>query len=198
MLNYNQIKFRRIPDFPKLSIVICFLWISASHRVEQPFIAWTEGYHLSPADYLGRVDYNSPHTASTSYSVSNRWDWLNDSVLQIEIICRFYPHSSWMKANPTAELLIHEQKHFDLGEVYARQMRKKLQTVVLNTATCNQEVEQIVNETRNDCFTRQRAYDAATAHGVNTAQQQFWNELIIKALNELQPYADKQFAVFPK
>ena len=196
MLNCNPIKFRKFRRFPKLCIVICFFCVSAS--LQQPFMAWTTGYHLSPADYLGAVDYNSPHTASTAYSVSNRWEWLNDKELQIEIICRFYPHASWMKANPTPELLIHEQKHFDLGEIYARQMRKKLQTVALNAANCNQEVEQIVNDTRNACFTRQRAYDAATAHGVNTAQQIFWNELITKELNELQLYANKQFSVFPK
>jgi Bacterial protein of unknown function (DUF922) len=197
MLNYNQIKFRKPLRFPKL-IAICLCCLSATHPSQQPFMAWTEGFHLSPADYLGQIDYNSPHAASTSYSVSNRWEWLNDKELQIEIICRFYPHSSWMRPNSTAELLIHEQKHFDLGEIYARQMRKKLQAASLNAATCNQDVEQIIQETRNDCFVRQRAYDAATTHGMNAPQQIFWNELITKELNELQAYSTKQFSVFPK
>ena len=196
MLNYNQIKFGKLLLFPSF-FVIGLYCLSATHPLQQPYMAWTEGYQLSPADYLGRIDYNSPHSASTSYSVSNRWEWLNDKELQIEIICRFYPHASWMKPNSTAELLTHEQKHFDLGEIYARQMRKKLQAASLTATTCNQEVEQIVQETRNDCFARQRAYDSATAHGVNAAQQNFWNELITKELNELQAYATKQFSVFP-
>jgi hypothetical protein len=199
MPSYDQIKFRKPLRFPKLIVIVfSLLCVSASHQRQQPFIAWTEGYYLSAADYLGRIDYNSPHSASTSYSVSNRWEWLNDKELQIEIICRFYPHASWMRPNSTAELLTHEQKHFDLGEIYARQMRKKLQAASLNAATCNQDVEQIIQETRNDCFARQRAYDAATAHGVNLLQQIFWNELITKELNELQAYSTKQFSVFPK
>jgi hypothetical protein len=197
MLNCNLIKFCKISKLPKL-IAICLLCVSATYQGQQPFMAWTEGYHLSPADYLGRIDYNSPHSASTSYSVSNRWEWLNDKELQIEIICRFYPHSSWMKPNATAELLTHEQKHFDLGEIYARHMRKKLQSASLNAATCNQEVEQIIQDTRNECFARQRAYDAATEHSTNVAQQIFWNELMTKELNELQAYSTKQFFVFPK
>jgi hypothetical protein len=161
-------------------------------------MAWTEGYQLSAADYLGQIDYNSSYSASTSYSVSNRWEWLNDKELQIEIICRFYPHSSWMRPNPTPELLMHEQKHFDLGEVYARQMRKKLQAASLHAATCNAEVEQIIQETRNECFARQRAYDVATQHSMNAPQQIFWNELISKELDELKAYSTKQFSVFPQ
>jgi hypothetical protein len=207
MPNYNQnvdnqhFIIKKLAASFKLAascVAICLLLTSSHHPVDPPFMAWTEGYALSPADYLAQADFNSTYQASTSYSVSNRWEWLNDNELQIEIICRFYPNASWIKPNPTAELLIHEQKHFDLGEIYARQMRKKLQSTKLMAVNCNEMVENIIQETRNDCFARQRAYDAATAHGIHAAQQQYWNELILNELTALQDYKNRQFSVFPK
>jgi hypothetical protein len=193
-------KIWQMPNYKKnvASIMLATLFIFLGFGTlnsQQPYLVWAAGYKLSPADYQGAIDYQSSYSASTSYSVSNRWDWLDESALQIEILCRFYPTRSWIKPNATAQLLQHEQIHFDIGEIYARRLRKVLQETNMNAQNCNAMIEQIVQQLRDLCFTRQRAYDTETAHGIITEKQQYWSDVVTQELAELQAYQNPQFVL---
>ena len=86
----------------------------------------------------------------------------------------------------TATLLAHEQGHYDIGLLAARVLARDLQNLQAPT-------QPALATALRDCFnlhtiTRlgpiQQRYDADTAHGVNSQQQQRWETMIRTCLSD--------------
>lgn len=86
--------------------------------------------------------------------------------------------------------LNHEQKHFDLCEVYARKIRQKLAekdfTKVKDTQA---EVSKIYNRLMDDYTKEQEKFDKETEHGINAAKQKIWDDKIAAMLADLAAYS---------
>jgi hypothetical protein len=103
----------------------------------------------------------------------------------------FYCNQSWFRKDipMTDDILEHEQKHFDLCEVYARQLRKKFINANLNASNLTKEGDVIFNEVNHAYLQRQNDYDRETNHGQNRSMQMKWNELIAKELVDLEAFS---------
>ena len=110
----------------------------------------------------------------------------------------FDPAQSWWRPSPDnarssptrssqkeAQLLAHEQLHFDLTEIAVRRIRKRFEE--LKDACAEPGGSEIIpgeiEKIDRDLQEEQRRYDRETAHGVNAAAQAKWAEKIRKLLN---------------
>ena len=98
---------------------------------------------------------------------------------------RVHPRARVLKtANQTADLLAHEQGHYDIGILAARALAQDL-------ASLNARTPAELSRLATDAFTLhthtrlgpiQRAYDSDTNHSQNTQEQQRWAQMIATAM----------------
>lgn len=93
-------------------------------------------------------------------------------------------------ASVKQRLLIHEQKHFDISEIFARQAVRDLQNLKLS-ANYRKEIADFVQAKFKAAETYQRLYDESTQHGEDFAAQEEWNDNIADQLEELEVYKRK-------
>lgn len=103
----------------------------------------------------------------------------------------FFVNKSWVgeKGRVSAEVLLHEQKHFDLCEIYARRLYKELSEANINVYTIEQ-ANAIYKKVFDDYNERQYNYDVETNHSTIAEEQEKWNKIIETELAELAAYAD--------
>lgn len=87
-------------------------------------------------------------------------------------------------ATQTADLLAHEQGHYDLGILAGRALARDLATISAATPSALKQAldAAFVLHTRTRLGPIQKAYDDDTKHSQNTQEQQRWAGLISTAL----------------
>ncbi|MDB5221447.1 MAG: hypothetical protein JWN83_114 [Chitinophagaceae bacterium] len=170
-------KIYRVPEFRK-------------HEKE---IEWTKNRKLTWEDFKGTPKSTlNPEVAAQTYCgfgfQSNYVNILTKT--KIFVTNTFNCNLSWVRPDQKdrADLLEHEQGHFDLCEVYARQLRKKLQEKKLTVFNINPDADIIFKDTYALYLDRQELYEKETSHGLNRQRQIEWTTTISKELNELSNY----------
>lgn len=116
--------------------------------------------------------------------------------LDVKIINNFWKTKSWVKKSYMNDtiLLKHEQGHFDISEIYARRLIKKLASVYLPP----DYLKELIRISDDNYALIQQAhlnYDKATDHGSNRFMQEIWNRKIQEELEELIQYSKKQVLI---
>lgn len=154
---------------------------------------WESNHKLQWIDYQGVYD-NSEASASTCTELY--MDMKKDSsggvVFNVKAI--FHPESSFI--SPTCSkskyALKHEQLHFDITEVYARQLRLLLHTMQHTKNQNNIKIAGYFYEFVKDEWNRaEDRYDLESLHSQNGFNQRKWERLIKEKLEKSQKYADK-------
>lgn len=103
----------------------------------------------------------------------------------------FDAKKSWVgeSGRTSAEVLQHEQKHFDLCEIYARRLYKELMAANITVYTLEQ-ANSIYKKVFDEYNDRQYNYDVETNHSTIASEQERWNKVIEEELNALSAYAD--------
>lgn len=101
-------------------------------------------------------------------------------------------HHSWVHPGHTedGDLLNHEQKHFDISELYARKLRMSLSKVKLTTQNYDKVIKKLYNDNFESLNKFQDAYDDATHHGIDKNQQKIWDNLVEEELKKLDEYSN--------
>lgn len=106
-----------------------------------------------------------------------------DGRYRIFVSCYFVPEESWLNLR-TAEVLLHEQKHFDITRAFANRMEEILPQFQgcdsLTYMTVKAYYDHLITEWHNE----QSEYDDTSKHGTDTAQQTRWNNLIAEQLKQ--------------
>ena len=89
----------------------------------------------------------------------------------------------------TPYILAHEQGHFNITEIYARQLNKALLEYQLNPKTFKRDINAIYNIIVQQKETAQEAYDNESDHSRNKRIQQEWSDRIQKMLQDTGPWA---------
>jgi hypothetical protein len=156
--------------------------------------AWSESRRLTWSDFLGMPQMASDATATTAYIISCETECDGDR-FSFRVATMFLPDRSWVKpgilslGGPSRRILLHEQTHFDLGEVHARELRRALEEL-RDPCTGN-------SDNRNEAIVRvlhldeemQRRYDFETESGSNPTQQAQWEAQVARRLAALKRYA---------
>lgn len=110
--------------------------------------------------------------------------------VKYHVYALFDKTNSWaLEKSP--QLLKHEQLHFDIAELYARKIRKKIQQLSGNRKNdlkvYNREIRKLLQES-NDF---DRLYDIETLHGSLLKKQKEWEIRVERALKALNDFTKK-------
>lgn len=103
----------------------------------------------------------------------------------------FVPEKSWIKVQD-ADLLAHEQAHFDLEEYYARLIRKELSRMQVKGRSfeaIRKDADDILTRMLTERTAAQERFDEETGHSVNVIKEQAWEAHIRQMLEETKMYS---------
>lgn len=151
-------------------------------------IAWSSDRRLSWDDFRGKVPLNARAAAITasgitySFSTSGTKDAI---MVDFQVDTFFYPTKSWYQPSLCDEVILsHEQLHFDISELYARKLKKRLNDATFTYSTIKAKVKAIYREINIELNDFQNKYDEETNFSRNREKQEDWELLMQKALGE--------------
>ncbi len=166
----------------KLFFIASLIWACAFAQAQS--ISWRSDRPLSVSDFKGRPDRFSPFFALT-YSEINQSYQSDEKGMRIEISHMFISERSWMKKDGAdSALLAHEQRHFDISEIYSRRIQKELKKMKFSDRFAL-EFKNIVEQHIKQMDHAHDFYDKQTRHGTNKEAQATWDRKIAGELAEL-------------
>ena len=190
-------KKSRYHSLPWTLVVIVSIIFFAFSKDDCP-IEWSADRPLQRQDFKGKRIHKGV-VASTTYNITKEIQE-NDSGLKATIKAHFYCYNSWiLKDTIGNDVILHEQKHFDIAELYARKLRKQLQEMQFtNRKDAEHKLDSLSKVIDKEMDVYQDKYDNETDHSRNGIQQRKWNERIAIRLNELKDYSGSTFILNPK
>lgn len=162
------------------------------YKIYQKKIEWSNMRKLTWQDFKstpqGNNDMNIAAQISCGFSLqNNEKPMFGDENLYVKNT--FKCKSSWVRQGMnTAEVLAHEQGNFDLSEVYARLLRKKLTEENLIVFHKVDQSTMIFNDFFSKYLERRDLYETQTDHGRNADEQARWSIDIANELRDLGQY----------
>jgi hypothetical protein len=117
------------------------------------------------------------------------------SQLQFGVLAVFVPRDSWVLPSVAADprqsaiALSHEQTHFNITEIIARQLRRTFLTVEHPCAMSASERDALGSAAANEELVVQTRYDGETNHGLDREAQERWRSWAVAQLDALAAYA---------
>lgn len=177
---------------PLIKVVISALfWIllfSYYKASAQDTIYWQPNYKLKWDDFQGIPDSSSKVGAISRPGVKYHLS-ANEDSFTVKVICFFIKSKSWSKFKESDTLLMHEQGHFDIAELFARKLRKAFAEYKFNTQTVGKDIDKLFILNRQERTEMDILYDKETDFSRNRKQQLIWNKKIKVQLDNLKKYA---------
>jgi len=148
---------------------------------------------LSWNDFLVRpvAEFDNKFSASVSTGLDFKWDYNIENAQQnfsYKVRARLYPASSWVfEHKRDSALLVHEQLHYDITELYARKLRKIISEYKLGR-NIRKDLKAIYQDVEASRQEMQAVYDKESGHSKNKEQQQIWNKKVDSLLQAYQTY----------
>jgi replication initiation and membrane attachment protein DnaB len=158
---------------------------------EKEKIEWSEAYKLSWSDFKGEPKQSSGYIASTNSGISFSYSYgfkYDELVLDYEVKSNFYPKLSWyIPSLVTKNTLKHEQTHFDISEIHARLLRKRISETPF-TKQVKIEIESIYNQIEIERRAMQNQFDEETDHSNIRDKEIAWEKFVAQQLKELDDW----------
>jgi hypothetical protein len=151
-------------------------------------IIWQKSRRLTWNDYKGKKQKRFA-AASTVYSMYRTIYVGTDKNSMASVKAVFYPKDSWKGNYLDDALLAHEQRHFDIVELYARKLRKQLSEIkVKDKKDAEQKLDSLhaLIDKEMDAF--QDKYDEETDYSMAHNEQISWIKKIDAAIDSLIAY----------
>lgn len=154
-------------------------------------INWEPGLKLEWSDFqsIKKVGKNFSIAASTCGFGYN--GIIQGNEVKINVYVRFYCQESWR--NPdfgSADVLEHEQLHFDICELYGRKFYKAITELRKEDKLNEKNILKIYNRLVNEYDEFQDEYDDETNHSTIASAQKQWNASIKNEIDKLDAYAN--------
>ncbi len=162
-------------------------YTSTKVAVSNEHVAWSASRKLSWEDFRGIPESDNPHHALTAANLAVEAR-CKDNKFYYEVKCVFLPTESWSKNKQSAKLLAHEQLHFDLTEVHARQLRKNLKELGLSCGNLKTDLNTTVGAAFKAWKAEQEEFDKISRHGLDVQTQLAWEEDISRRLQALDAW----------
>jgi len=174
----------------KLISLFCLLAVNTLFGQK---IIWQEDRKLVWDDFKSPVNRkNNPDVAAYThcgweYSVVKSTN--PKSPVKIEITSIFNVDRSWKDNKRMNDyILLHEQKHFDIAELFARRFRKEVEERIKTSGDYDKNFKTLYQKISNDYKNFQISYDKITEHGMNKEKQAEYNALIAEEIDHLKSY----------
>ena len=159
---------------------------TAGMAQEEEAIAWDPVRKLSWEDFRGKPMKTAWAAATTASGISYAYTGEEKNggyVLEFTVLAQFYPEKSWYQPQLCDDLVLsHEQVHFDISELFARKMRKRLAETHF-TSNAKAEVRAIYKKILQELSAFQSRYDHDTNYSRDIEKQLAWNNMIKEALS---------------
>jgi hypothetical protein len=153
-------------------------------------IVWNAARPLTWDDFQGAPQKRFA-AASTSYDILKRISATRSTTASVIVEAVFFTQRSWKKTEWINDgVLAHEQKHFDIVELFARKLRReinKLRPVTLKELESKVDSLYALNEKEMDIY--QDRYDEETDGSMNGDGQRAWNKKISAEISALNTYS---------
>lgn len=164
--------------------VIALLVLSQAKHL----VPWEANRKLTWNDFQGKPRENSSNAALTSSTIDFRYGY-GSSGFNYSITCHFDKSTSWARVK-TPYILAHEQGHFDVAEIHARLLKKKLSEYKYRESSVDRDVNSIYEQVMDAHHQMQQDYDQETDNSRRPEQQQTWEKKIADTLRSLSAYAN--------
>lgn len=156
-------------------------------------IVWKEGVKLRWDDF--QSDYYAGQRVVATSSVKLKLEYnVGYSVQWFIVQCLFFKKESSVKLGKSDYILNHEQGHFDIGEIYARELRMKIQKIRGRINRENYQILDSVYNVVNEMFINEQSlYDKETKQSTDTLQQRIWDLKIKKDLNSFKGFEKQKY-----
>ncbi|MBI2271590.1 MAG: PEGA domain-containing protein [Bacteroidetes bacterium] len=170
---------------------------------DENMIRWDDTNKLKFEHFTAPAPSFSKATATTSANFSCYF--INDAAsnIRLKVFSRFYKDLSWFKSPDLKEnreiykgylfnssdkivsyVLNHEQRHFDIAELYSRILKSEIKNHQFKKETFQQELSELFNKTYSNYVKKQNEYDNSCGHGLQKGQQKNWNKNIDELLKK--------------
>ncbi|WP_207512395.1 DUF922 domain-containing protein [Longitalea luteola] len=175
----------------KAVISLLLLWVTV---IQQPnnLIPWSASRKLTWSDFKGEPDPHSSNAALTSSNINIEFGY-DEKGFTYSIKCSFDKNRSWVRIKNN-DVLVHEQGHFDIAEIYARKLNKLMRSYRFNIKTASQDINQLYENAMKQHRQTQLLYDQETDYSRNKPKQEEWLKKITSDLTILEPFANYQQA----
>jgi hypothetical protein len=157
-----------------------------AHAKDNNIIYWSPAAKLQFADFMGsRTRGDNSYIGKTAATIVPKVKYGKDS-FYYKVDCVFEKENSVIVGHRQS-VLEHEQGHFDITEIIARQIRKNLAALATKSGIAD-SVNHIVDAAYKQGERLQQAYEADCGYGDTPVQQEAWNQRIKEMLDKLKSY----------
>jgi len=175
----------------KTFVAVFFILFFFSGAHTQP-IAWNKDRLLTWEDFKAKPTGKMFEAAKSTFEIKFKYQGAykeNELVFEFEVNPVFLPEDSWYNhERATNELLNHEQLHFDITELFARKMRKRLRGAAYSQDNYDSEIKALYKKTITELNNYRSVYNSETFFGAKPDKQQIWNDKVATALQELSAH----------
>jgi hypothetical protein len=170
------------------SIILLVSTASAQKTTTNDLIAWQEDYRLKYNDFKGRPPGKAERgqkVAVTSSVVSLKTSSMDKNIPDFEVFNYFEKKGSWI-ISKTEDVLIHEQLHFDISEIFARKIRRELKKLQEHNERDTDKYYQVFDKLLNELNDYQNQYDSEVYF--NVEKQKDWIDKVANELKALEAF----------
>ena len=170
--------------------VACFL---ISNILFGQKINWEEGKKLNWSNFKSKVNNQRGENVVAYTNCGWTYSYVRSSnpkaPVKITIQTIFNENQSWKDVKRINDyVLLHEQKHFDVAEVFARRLRKEFSEKIKNGADFDRYFKTIYNTILKEYQDFQKTYDGETRNGMVEEKQAEYNRIIAEQLENYKNY----------
>jgi hypothetical protein len=174
----------------KWIFVVCFL---ITNMLFGQRIYWDEDRKLTWSDFKSNINRKGGDNvvAYTNCGWIYSYEKSSDpkAPVKIKVETVFNVGKSWKDVKRINDyVLLHEQKHFDVAEVFARKLRKEISEKIKTSSDFDKYFKGIYNRILKEYQDFQRAYDGETKNGMVEEKQSEYNRIIAEELEIYKSY----------
>lgn len=151
---------------------------------------WDYSDQLTWNDYKAVPDHSSEMSAFSYITLSCNSISGNLMYIDLKVEAKFHKEKSWVKKLKRDHdyLLGHEQRHFDIGEIYRRKMVQSLENFDFSRKYLQRDLDAITKSVYTGHEETQERYDLESNHSIDKAAQKKWDDYIDRELEKLKPF----------
>ena len=162
---------------------IIFILFQSDYDTLMP---WKPDEKLEWSDFQGEPPGNPGFMRAVTHSiVTVRHVSFEDDIPCFKVFCEFDRSKSWTLTNEKSDLE-HEQLHFDISELYARMIRKKMDSLMIIKEKRVEVYRQLARDLLAKKNMRQKEYDQQAYASLDNQNE--WIHKITTELKNLEKY----------
>lgn len=171
----------------KRLLIIFFLGIIV-RGMAQDKIRWSDNQKLSWSDFQSGTKPNTNNAAATtfcgiSYLLNSPTEKFTSQQVRVEAF--FVPSRSWARPDHKTDfVLLHEQSHFDIAELFARKFRQLISDKKMDAKALQKYYSKIYEAYKQ----YQQDYESVTNHGRIRDKQYEYSQKITSEIEELSDF----------